>query len=48
VAAEIIENWEEYRPRFVKVMPVDYRRALEEMEVTQKKAGDPGVAAEVA
>jgi glutamate synthase (NADPH/NADH) large chain len=44
VAADILENWKEYRPRFVKVMPVDYRRALQEMEAAQKKAGDAGVA----
>ncbi len=31
-AKEILENWEEYRPKFVKVMPVEYRRALKEME----------------
>ncbi len=28
----ILENWDHYRPKFVKVMPVEYRRALEEME----------------
>ncbi|MGX1096744.1 glutamate synthase large subunit [Amorphus sp. MBR-141] len=28
----ILDNWETYRPRFVKVMPVEYRRALREME----------------
>jgi glutamate synthase (NADPH/NADH) large chain len=31
-AKEILENWETYRPKFVKVMPVEYRRALQEME----------------
>jgi glutamate synthase (NADPH/NADH) large chain len=31
-AAEIIDNWEAFRPKFRKVMPVEYRRALEEME----------------
>ncbi|MEM5501813.1 glutamate synthase large subunit [Ahrensia kielensis] len=31
-AAQILDNWEEYRPKFRKVMPVEYRRALEEME----------------
>ena len=29
---QILENWDEFRPKFVKVMPVDYRRAMEEME----------------
>jgi glutamate synthase (NADPH/NADH) large chain len=32
VAAKILENWADYRTRFVKVMPVEYRRALREME----------------
>ncbi len=31
-AKHILENWEEFRPKFVKVMPVDYRRALHDME----------------
>ncbi|SKA12409.1 glutamate synthase large subunit [Consotaella salsifontis] len=28
----ILDNWEVYRPKFLKVMPVEYRRALMEME----------------
>ncbi|MGE5517549.1 MAG: glutamate synthase large subunit [Bacteroidota bacterium] len=40
-AHEILLNWEYYMPKFVKVMPVDYRRALEEMA----KAQAPKVAA---
>ena len=28
----ILENWADYRPKFRKVMPVEYRRALQEME----------------
>ena len=31
-AAHILENWEDFRGKFRKVMPVEYRRALEEME----------------
>lgn len=31
-AATIVDHWETYRPKFRKVMPVEYRRALEEME----------------
>ncbi len=31
-AKEILDNWADYRPKFRKVMPVEYRRALEEME----------------
>ena len=32
LGVSIIENWEIYRKQFVKVMPVEYRRALREME----------------
>jgi glutamate synthase (NADPH/NADH) large chain len=31
-AKTILEHWPEYRAKFVKVMPVEYRRALREME----------------
>ncbi|MBB3977327.1 glutamate synthase (NADPH/NADH) large chain [Rhizobium azooxidifex] len=31
-AKDILDNWADYRPKFRKVMPVEYRRALEEME----------------
>ncbi|WP_150286203.1 glutamate synthase large subunit [Rhabdaerophilum calidifontis] len=31
-AKHILEHWPEYRTRFVKVMPVEYRRAIREME----------------
>ena len=31
----ILESWDAYLPQFVKVMPVDYYRALREMELTQ-------------
>lgn len=34
-AAEIIDNWDQFRPKFVKVMPIEYRRALEEIEAVQ-------------
>jgi glutamate synthase (NADPH/NADH) large chain len=27
----ILENWADYRPKFRKIMPVEYKRALEEM-----------------
>jgi glutamate synthase (NADPH/NADH) large chain len=30
-ARAILANWSEYLPKFVKVMPVEYRRALEEL-----------------
>ncbi|WP_245411069.1 glutamate synthase large subunit [Microvirga flavescens] len=31
-AKEILDNWPTYRTKFVKVMPVEYRRALQEMD----------------
>jgi glutamate synthase (NADPH/NADH) large chain len=37
-AREILDQWDAYRPKFRKVMPIEYRRALTEM---QKKA-QPG------
>ena len=39
-AAEILDNWDEYLPKFVKVMPVEYRRALAEMERMKSSGGD--------
>jgi glutamate synthase (NADPH/NADH) large chain len=36
VAKEILDNWHEYLPKFVKVMPVEYRRALLEMQAQQQ------------
>ncbi|MEJ2123392.1 MAG: glutamate synthase large subunit [Alphaproteobacteria bacterium] len=30
-AKTILDNWETYMPKFVKVMPVEYRKALEKM-----------------
>jgi glutamate synthase (NADPH) large chain len=35
-AHDILLNWEYYMPKFVKVMPVDYRRALLEMQKQQQ------------
>ncbi|WP_096702990.1 glutamate synthase large subunit [Magnetospirillum sp. 15-1] len=35
-AHDILLNWEYYMPKFVKVMPVDYRRALLEMQKAQE------------
>jgi glutamate synthase (NADPH/NADH) large chain len=39
VASKILDNWAEYRGKFIKVMPVEYRRALAEME--KKRALEP-------
>ncbi len=38
-AGMILDNWDEYRPKFVKVMPTEYRRALAEIEAAQNAAG---------
>jgi glutamate synthase (NADPH/NADH) large chain len=38
-AHTILENWAEYLPKFKKVMPVEYRRAL--MEIARQQAADP-------
>ena len=38
IAEEILDNWEYFRPKFLKVMPTEYRRALEEIEMQQKEA----------
>ncbi|MGB5282526.1 MAG: hypothetical protein WBN37_14515 [Arenicellales bacterium] len=37
-AREILESWTDYLPRFVKVMPVEYRRALLEMSAKKQSA----------
>ena len=34
-AREIIEHWGDYLPKFVKVMPVEYAKALAELEKAQ-------------
>jgi glutamate synthase domain-containing protein 3 len=36
-AAEVLERWGEYRARFVKVFPKEYRRALGELALAQRK-----------
>ncbi|MFT7531767.1 MAG: glutamate synthase (NADPH/NADH) large chain, partial [Gammaproteobacteria bacterium] len=35
-AQEILDDWDNYRRRFIKVMPVEYRKALEKMSVAQE------------
>jgi glutamate synthase (NADPH/NADH) large chain len=37
----ILEKWDEYRPKFRKVMPVEYRRALQEMAAEDEKTLTP-------
>ncbi len=36
-AKQILDNWKIYLPKFVKVMPTEYRRALLEIAAQQKK-----------
>jgi len=36
-AREIIAKWDEYLPKFVKVMPTDYRKALAKMQTTAEQ-----------
>ena len=38
-AKQILDDWATYRPKFCKVMPVEYRRALIEMERMRMKVG---------
>ncbi len=41
-AKEILADWGNYRARFVKVMPVEYRRALQQMQITRPRHRAPG------
>ena len=36
-AREILDNWTTYRAKFVKVFPMEYRRALGEMAAKRRK-----------
>ena len=37
-AEEILNNWQAMLPKFVKVMPVDYRRALAELKAQEEQS----------
>jgi glutamate synthase (NADPH/NADH) large chain len=41
VARRVLDDWQDMLPKFVKVMPVDYRRALEEMQANQSRPPQP-------
>lgn len=41
-AQDILANWKSYLPKFRKVMPVEYRRALREMKA--RAAEEPKIA----
>ncbi|MDR2304172.1 MAG: glutamate synthase large subunit [Treponema sp.] len=34
-AGNILDKWEEYKPKFIKVLPLEYKRALEEMKIAE-------------
>jgi glutamate synthase (NADPH/NADH) large chain len=45
LAEQILVNWDEYLPKFIKVIPLEYKKVLEEQKITQllekiKKAED--------
>ncbi len=40
VAERVLRNWEALLPKFLKVMPVDYRRVLQELEKARAAAAD--------
>jgi glutamate synthase (NADPH/NADH) large chain len=42
-ARRVLENWAAYLPRFVKVMPVEYRRALAELAQEKLRNEQPAV-----
>jgi len=42
-ARTILDRWDAFLPRFVKVMPVDYRRALQEMQAKSRAVERAGV-----
>ena len=37
-AFQILSDWKNFRPKFVKVMPTEYRRALEEIKAEQNSS----------
>ena len=37
-ARAILDRWDRYLPKFVKIMPVEYRRALLELEKAQEES----------
>lgn len=41
----ILENWDQYRSKFVKVMPMEYRRALQEMQIQKTDETQIGLGA---
>ncbi|MBL6931415.1 MAG: glutamate synthase large subunit [Rhodospirillales bacterium] len=42
-ARDILDNWNDMLPRFTKVMPVDYRRALQKMQEKKEVREEDGI-----
>lgn len=39
-AKEILKNWTEYLPQFIKVLPIDYKLALERIKELEERSSD--------
>lgn len=46
MAERILANWEEMLPLFVRVMPIDYRKALERIQAQESKGSESAVMTE--
>jgi len=46
-AAEILANWDATLPKFIKVMPVEYRKALQDMQAASQAAERSGISVAV-
>jgi len=44
VAARVLDDWDRVLERFVKVMPRDYKRVLEERKAAHRQEREPVVA----
>jgi glutamate synthase (NADPH/NADH) large chain len=40
---EILADWDLFKSRFIKVMPIEYRRALQQMQATSRATERPQV-----
>jgi glutamate synthase (NADPH) large chain len=49
LASDILTNWEEYMPKFVKVIPLEFKKVLEEQKLRelekklQRSEDNPGI-----
>ena len=39
-AADILRRWDEFRPKFVKVFPRDFRRALSQLDEAERRVAE--------